>query len=225
MVADHPGAAIDFTGTIGTSTDPLSTPSLPMYATKVADELAALQGDNLTSPRYIAGRWYALPYSGTSVADLGEGNLDVVWWDLPVETVITEIAEEVTTGGAAGAVRRIGVYAHNATTGLPSGAPLYELSTPYDATSTGLKTTGTISVTVTGSHGVWIGGVTQGAAATRPIIRQINTTTRGIHSTGAGILGSQLVGFRHAAVSGALPTFTAAPTISGGAARQAIKIG
>jgi hypothetical protein len=225
MAADHPGAAIVFTGMIGGSTDPLSTPSLPTYATKVADELAALQGDNLTSPRYIAGRWYAPPYSGTGTADLGEGNLDVVWWDLPVGTVITEIAEEVTTGGTAGAVRRIGVYAHNATTGFPTGAPLYELSTPYDATTTGVKTTGTISVTVSGSHGIWIGGVTQGAAGTRPVMRQINTTTRGIHGTSGGILGSQLVGFRHASVSGALPTFTAAPTISGGVARQAVKIG
>ena len=205
---------------------PTSVPSAtPATHGEVVDEIVALAKDARAHPQYIAGRWYVLPGSPASTATMGEGELDVTWWDFPIGTVLAEIWEQVVTAGTTGAVRRVGVYAHDAATGLPSGAPLYDGGT-VSAETTGEKQW-IISggLTITSSHGIWIGGVTQGAAATRPVMRSVNFSQRGIHASGAGLLSSVVAGLRTAAVSGALPTFSAAPPLSGIIARQAVKIG
>lgn len=227
MAAQYPGALPSFTSMVGATTDPLSAPSHVTLEQKQADEIAAIAKAPPATPQpFITGRFYVVDNSNASTSILGEGDLELVWWPLPLNTVIAEIWEEVTIVGTAGAVRRVGIYDHSPTTGLPVGAALYDSGT-VSAESTGTKQN-IISggLTVATAYGIWIGGVTQGAAGTRPQMRSLSVGQRGMHaSTASGITSVLAVGYRHASVSGALPTFSTTPTISGGLARQAVKIG
>jgi hypothetical protein len=178
--------------------------------------------ENFGGGMYVSGRYYAIPYiAGAATTIHGEGDLDVVRWVFPGGVSLVAIAEEVVTAGTTGAVRRLGIYADSS--GLP-GALLHDAGT-YDATTTGNKEL-TFTAEDVGGQVVWIGGVTQGAAGTRPAMRTVNTgTLPGIGLTTIAISTGNHMGFRHASVSGALPDpFTSTPVLSATIARHVVKI-
>lgn len=197
--------------------------SSPADHTAVNNEIIAIAKAPLAKPPYVTGRVYSNVTVGPGQT-YAEASLALIWHPFPPGTVLAEITENVTTAGTAGAVRRLGAYAHDASTGRP-GSLLWDGGT-YDATTTGFKTI-VISggLTLTSAYGVWLGGATQGAAGTRPVITGVNAHQTAVSQATAGSVAI-LVGYEQTSVTGALPgTFTATPNLVGAGSYQLVKIG
>jgi hypothetical protein len=90
---------------------------------------------------YITGNWYKpyLDYGGVNGATGSNAALFLALLYMPADVVITALGSRVTTAGAGNVM--LGIYAHNAITGLPTGNVL--------ASVTGLSTTSTGNVSAT----------------------------------------------------------------------------
>ncbi|MGZ4530788.1 MAG: hypothetical protein ACXVXP_00380, partial [Mycobacteriaceae bacterium] len=113
---------------------------------------------------------------------------------------VTGLAVNVTTAAASSSIR-VGIYAHNATTGLP-GSLIQEFtsSTTLDSTATGSKTLA-ISQALTDATVYWIGIVAQGGGPTVSATDQWDSLLPA-NAAASGTVASLTVG----GVTGALPT-------------------
>jgi hypothetical protein len=177
------------------------------------------------APPYVSGKWYSAPDSNNSTGILDEAKIYVGWHPVPFGVTIAGVAEEVTTIGTAGALRRLVIYKHNISTGLPD-ALLDDLGT-YDATTTGVKTITGRTAVVDNYGGVWVGGITQGAAGTRPTVRSTIIQSPAIALSSASFLANTICGWATTAAThtGAAPANIGALAASGGIARTQILIG
>ena len=200
-----------------TEPDPASWP----LHSSAGDEIVALHRD-APFMLWIPGKWNPFPYAASSGAlATTESLLTAVWWPVPAGATINGVGERIdTTAGSAGAVRRLGLYKPDWTTGWPK-EKLWEIGTPYNAESTGDKeNTVSPGVAVTWHGGVWVAGVTQGGAGTRPSVLRVTNThaTPGVALASlAGMFTTLRCGWQVAGVTGALPDpFTSTePALSG----------
>jgi hypothetical protein len=202
-MADFPGAEIVLVDNVDNHGDALlevkAVALIPPYA-----------------PPYRPGQVWRQPNHNIQAGIHGEGQVIVSWWPLPFGTVIVEVTEDVTVVGAAGALRRLVGYKHNPATGLP-GALLFDAGT-YDATVLGFRTVVTTgSPTVDNYCGVWLGGITQGAASTRPTIRTLTVAQPGVGLAAAANMNTVWAGWQSTATTftGAAPNPFPAMAIAG----------
>lgn len=126
---------------------------------------------------------------------------------------IDTIAFEVVTGGAVGAVGRVGIYEATSDTNLYPGALVVD-SGQFDCTTTGVKSA-TISATLKPNTLYWFAYHLGGATST---LRLLNTTsTPNVMGFGAALGGSSRSGLTGAQAYGALPaTYNAGQTFATG---------
>jgi hypothetical protein len=103
-----------------------------------------------------------LPSTGTTTPNTGR----IYFYPVYAPSIdINTIANEITTADPSGE-ERLGLYAHNESTGLPTGAPLFD-SGAIDCTTTGVKTA-TVSPTVNADNKwLWIAVTFTGALQMR----------------------------------------------------------
>lgn len=183
-------------------------------ATSLGKADTALQASILTalgaSP-LIAGKFYAAVSTGGPLSNsLPLNSLRMGRMLVGRSCTLTSITVEVFTAGSAGAVTRLGIFALNTATGLPT--LLLDAGT-VDATTTGVKTV-SISQAVTQGQNIMLAAVNQGAPATVPIIRTNAGEDRFIGDAAATVSGSLMSGLTVAGVTDALPS-SPTPTVSG----------
>jgi hypothetical protein len=172
-----------------------------------AELAAATSGTGrIVVPPWRPGNYYGQPASATTGVP-GEATLELMALWVPPGARIDQIAEEVTVAGSAGALRRLGIYA-DAGDGRPGGPPLLDAGT-YDASTVGVKLIDLAAIFAFPAPGLyWVGGETQGAAATRPTIRRNNSAVwPGFGSLAvASYLSSFMGGYQNSGGQGGLPT-------------------
>jgi hypothetical protein len=155
----------------------------------------------------LVGKWYATAPSAIATGIPPESFERAVPIRVARDCTIDQLAVGVTVVGSAGAVIRLGVRADN--NGAP-GTLLVDAGT-VDGTATGTPTAtlGTPLALTAGTR-VWLTAVVQGAATTRPTVRQ-NTATTPLGGIGADTatlaLDTALTGYQGGAgVTGAFPS-------------------
>lgn len=143
------------TGAAGTATDAARS-----------DHVHPLPGYGLVQTCPIGFYLRTPGVTGQTMTSLAEATLYATPLFIPGLMTVDRFALSVSTAGAAGALIRVGFYAHDASYGGP-GARILDAGT-IDATTTGDKSL-TINQQLPGT--VWAAWVVQGAAATRPVIR------------------------------------------------------
>lgn len=202
------------------------------FVREVAAEIIGIAGA-VVPPAFKPGLVYNLPGATMNASTTVDGNLDLIWWPLSKGTVITDIRECLTTTlGSTGAVRRICAYTADPSTGMPT--TLLRDNGTYDAT-TNLNTLKSGSangiITVPGHRGIWLGSVTQGAPATLPTIRTVQSTMLNGGSlpvASSPNVFNAMIGLLQTGVTGTLPdpfTTTPAQSTGVGPARQWVTIG
>lgn len=153
---------------------------------------------------WVAGLFYATP-GVTGTATTVEGNATAYpLWVPPAAEIDQLLCEVVTTPGSAGAVIRMGVYDDDGT-GYP-GDLLVDGGT-VAAESTGVKSVTLGSVLALPSPLVWLVGVVQGEAATRPTVRTITSGSYPVHSANSTrVMDTSLGHVTGGSESGALPS-------------------
>lgn len=152
-----------------------------------------------------SGQYITALATTTSASTRSDANVYVIPVYIHRKAVLDRISIEVTSGGTAGAVIRLGIYSSN-DFGLP-GALLLDAGT-VDATGTGLLEK-TISQPVSpGTY--WLAAAPQGAPGTGPTMRVNGGISLGIgHTVGLTVSGGAMVGYAQGSVAGALPaTYT-----------------
>jgi hypothetical protein len=119
----------------------------------------------------VSGRWGLATLFGTSsTATLTAGRVYGVPFIPKTSGSLDQVGIEITTG-VAGATVRLGVYAHDATTGLPT--TLLGDAGTIDASTTGFKSAALpSSIPVTAGSVYWLAYCGQGSAAA--IVRTVN---------------------------------------------------
>src|SRR5215207_3731226 len=229
-MANYPASLPSFTGQVGGSTDPLSSPSHPTAHTSANDEIVAIAAElgltpsdgwttvrerlrSVHTPAYKSGLYYAFPiYANAGSGIPSEGEMQAVPFTADGRTTFDRQAVEVTVVGTTGAVVRIGRYADDGT-GYP-GALISDDGTIDGTTAIGIKEVIYGSAWTPAAGLYWLVAVVQGAAATRPTLsRAQNTLYPLVGRTNLTGTLLQRVGYSQAAVSGALPAnFTATVT-------------
>lgn len=199
--------------------------STPSTHGDVLGELQAVATIVPYVPPYASGKWYSIPHSNNSTGTHDEARIYLLWHPIPFGVTIAGVAEEVTTAGSAGAVRRLVLYKHNIATGLPD-ALLDDLGT-YDATTTGNKSITGRSAVVDNYGGVWVGGINQGGAGTRPVMRATTAQSGAIAAPIVGNFANLIPGWASSAAThtGAAPANVGALGGSGNIARNQVLIG
>lgn len=130
--------------------------------------------------------------------------LRVAPWNVVQTISIDRMFAEVVTAGNAGAVYRLGIYA-STSEGEP-GALVLDAGT-IDAATTGVKEASFAAVTLDPGR-YWVGGVSQNAATTAPIMRTTGTGTVDLHEGSAALpaVNAFIASSNNtASVAGALP--------------------
>lgn len=154
------------------------------------------------------GRYYSTAPASVSTGIPGEGSLRAA----PLKTLrgctIDTLSCSVTTAGSAGALIRLGVYADDGTGDKPSTTLLADAGT-VDASTVGVKNA-TIpgGLALTAGQTIWLAGVVQGAATTRPTVRQLAGVALPIgDGSASNLLDVTLTGQQASgSVAGSLPT-------------------
>lgn len=153
-----------------------------------------------------AGMYYATP-GLTSTATPSAGQLALAPIDINRVCVLTALVADVATVGSAGAVLRLAIYADDGT-GIFPGALVADAGT-IDATIAGAATL-TLATPIPLPPGrYWIGGASQGAPTTAPVVRCVSTTGALIMPTTSASVTTLNVGAAQNSVTAAAPaTFT-----------------
>ncbi len=180
----------------------------------LSSRFAPLEGSTAyasgTIGQLINSGWYSSPPGGAANVAYSTGAMTYIPIIIPAHgATIDRIGVEVTTGGTAGAVVRLGIYEPNAG-GLPA-TKLLDAGT-IDSTSTGFKEV-TISQALTpGLH--WLAAVAQVAGCS---LKGASSAQGGFGIGALAVSGSQAVtsvacGYYSTGITGALP---ASPTVNG----------
>lgn len=152
--------------------------------------------------RYIAGRFYALqPGANLSTMSTTEALLAVGPCVISEAVTFDQFSVDVTAAGGAGSVIRIVIY--NDTGFCEPNVPVYD-SGGIASASIGIKASASGVTLQPGLY--WIGGVVQGASATRPTVRRILSDSSGIQpGSSAHTAGNQMNIAHTLGVTGAPP--------------------
>lgn len=169
----------------------------------------------------LTGNYLHINPGASTTTTYGNGVANMQCLDVDAAISITNMVCEVTTLGSAGAVVRLGLYADDGT-GTRPGTLLVDAGT-IDATTTGVKTSGAITVTLTPGR-YWAAAVIQGAPTTTPTLRVNNGTSGAIPLPSLPNLAAMFPAA--SGVTGALPATCPAlsATPSGTAPRIALKL-
>lgn len=157
-----------------TGTPAAPTPSANDNSTKLATTAYVDTKTGLVLDSYASGRYYTSPATPLGVATFTFANANLhycpVW--VPHAVTAVKLAINVTIGGGAGSVHRLGLYASTAT-GQP-GALILDAGT--------VATTGTGNITITISQAVaaglyWVAVVQQGAPSPTASLSYYQATT------------------------------------------------
>ena len=200
---DADGVARDGRASIGTL---LEATASSQYAPRTGSTAYA----SGTIGQLIKSGWYSSPPGGAANVAYSTGVMTYIPIIIPAQgATIDRIGVEVTTGGTAGAVVRLGIYEPGAD-GLPA-TKLLDAGT-IDSTSTGFKEI-TISQALTpGLH--WLAAVAQTAGCS---LKGASSAQGGFGIGGLAVSGSQAVtsvacGYYSTGITGALTT---SPTVNG----------
>ena len=164
------------------------------------------------SQNWQSGRYYALPNYGslTTNNSLGVGTLRATPFWVPNAITVSQLLFEVTTGGDATSVYRLGIYADDGT-GHPGALVLDAGTKAVNLGGSGIPGVVTIAGLSTALNpGVyWIVGVIQGSITTQPTLRTIQGV--GImpnidFGTTAPPTDGVVFGYNMSGVTGALPS-------------------
>jgi hypothetical protein len=220
MAAQYPGAVPNFSGMVGTSTDPLSAPDHVVLEQKQADEIVALAnlGGGLRH-QYGSGLWYSPPFmAGIASQTNSVGDVRLFRMDFPPGTTVTGLGINVATGGGGGATKTLLIYNDDGTSSYPT--TLQKATSALDTTTTGVKSE---TFAAEGVGGVrWIGTLTLTATTV------LSGTQSGLYGVGATSIASANVvwsGYIQTGQSSAPATFTSTRTPVNGLDRVFVQIG
>jgi hypothetical protein len=220
MAAQYPGAVPNFSGMVGTSTDPLSAPDHVALEQKQADEIVALAtlGDG---PRmqYGSGLWYSPDFfTGTNSQVNAVGDVRLFRCDFPPGTTITGLAINVVTGGSAGATKTLVIYNDDGVSSYPT--TLQKATSALATTTTGVKSETFTAEDVSGVR--WLGTLTLTNTST------ITGNPNGIRGVGLSSIASANIpwsGYIQTGQTSAPGTFTSTRTTVAGLDRVLFQIG
>jgi hypothetical protein len=220
VAAEYPGTVPNFSGMIGTSTDPLSAPNHVTLEQKQADEIVAIATKGV-GPRveYTSNFWYA-PSGAYSVGNAQQavGELRLFRQDFPPGTTVTGLGINIpATAGTAGATYTLLIYTDSGN--YPNS--LQKATSALDVTTTGIKSETFTAENVGGVR--WLGALclTNGAAIPSGI-------TSGVSGVGASTItnaNNVWTGYNQTGLGSAPATFTSTRSPINGIARVFFQIG
>lgn len=121
--------------------------------------------------RVVSGRYYAVASTQntrtTAIPAEGELRYSPVWLDTGT---LDRIGARITVAGSAGAVVRLGIFAHDTTTGAPNTL-LLDAGTIDGTSATDQEITINYTISTAGIY--WLAAVVQGGASTRPTMTTV----------------------------------------------------
>lgn len=176
--------------------------------------------------RLSSGLYYFASSGNTATTSvtLGNGSFRAVPWVVPNAVTLATIGAEITLAGDGGSKLRIGIYASDATTGLPGALVLDAGVIAGDS-----ATVQEIAVNQALTSGIyWVGGAVQIVTVTQPTVRVISGIPIGPNvyaGTTIPVSNAGVSAVSMASVTGALPgTFTTPVATAGAAPRIFFKV-